>query len=70
MNEETEMDYLFKLSTPVYGTQTVPVETVMDELKRRLRYAKEDNEYFDRGYKRYEIAMDETGTLWMVGFTK
>lgn len=72
MNEEhePEMLWLCKLPTPVYGTQCVGIKSFIDTLKTRLRHAKDNNKHFGWKLDRYEIAIDEDGVLWMVGFTK
>jgi hypothetical protein len=63
------MIYLNKLLTPVYGTQTVPVDEFVNDLKERIKKAKLDNTHFGWKIKRFEIGADEHGVLWLVGFT-
>ena len=64
------MTEIFNITTPVYGTTTIEVESLIKELQQRLRQAKEDNDHFDWGCIRYVIATDEFGQLWLNGITK
>jgi uncharacterized glyoxalase superfamily protein PhnB len=61
---------IFRITTPVYGTTSIEVESLIKELKQRLSQAKEKNKHFDWGCVRYCITTDEFGHLWLIGFTK
>jgi len=68
--QEPESIDIFDITTPVHGTTTIEVESLIKQLQLRLRQAKEDNEHFGWGCVRYCITMDESGHLWLTGFTK
>jgi len=47
----------------------VPVKDFSNQLKTRMRHAKEDNEHFDWKIKSFCVMLHE-GEMWIVGYTK
>ena len=67
MKEGNEIVDLFKLTTPLYGTTTIEVESFIEQLQARLRQVKEDNNHFGYDIKRYVVTIDVEGQLWLSG---
>lgn len=70
------MMFLFRLPTPTRDiakslrespTPTITFKEFSDSFKIRRKEAKEKNKLFGWGLKRYEMALDEKGELWLVG---
>ena len=58
---------LFKITTPRHGITDVDVVDLINELKTRLRHAKEDAKHFNRKFDSYRIEADKEGGLWLSG---
>jgi hypothetical protein len=51
----------FTLSTPIDGIQEIDAEEFIKELKRLIKYAKQESDHFNRGHKRFTLAMNDSG---------
>ena len=61
---------IFQITTPTHGTTDIEINVFINDLKAKLRRAKEENKHFDWKCIRYAITKDADGQLWLTGYDK